>query len=73
MPGVVDKFCLEELLDRGRDRLVFFNNFFNVHGLIAELPEMMFGIMLITVGKKLEQSHQPFFPTFFYPTIINFA
>ena len=54
MAGVVDPFCLKELIDGGRNRLIFFNNFFYIHGLIAELPEMMFSIVLITVGEELE-------------------
>jgi hypothetical protein len=59
MCGVVDPSGLHKFIDRGWDGFAFFNNFFNIDRLIAELPEMMFGIVLVSVCKKLELPHQP--------------
>jgi len=52
MFGVVDPFRLEEFIEGGRYRLSFINNLFEIDGLVAELPEVMFGIVLVAVGKK---------------------
>ena len=60
MSGIVNPFSLEELVDRGRGGFAFFNHFFHIDRLIAKLPEMMFRIVLIAVGEKLELPHQPF-------------
>ena len=62
--GVVDPPGLKEFVDRGRGGFTFFDNFFNVDRLIAKLPEMMFGIVLIAVSKELELPHQPFLTGF---------
>jgi hypothetical protein len=59
---VVDPSGLEELIDRGRGGIALINNFPNINRLIAKLPEMLFGIVLIAVCKKLELPHQPFLP-----------
>jgi hypothetical protein len=59
---VVDPSGLKELINGGRGGLAFFNNFFDIDRLIAELPEMVFGIVLIAVGEELELAHQPFLP-----------
>ena len=60
--GVVHPSGLEEFIDRGRDGFTFINNFFNIDRLVPELPEMMFGVVLVAVCKKLELTHQPFLP-----------
>src|SRR3569833_2801076 len=49
----VYNFFLHQALEWGRNALFFFNKFFEVDGLIAKLPEMMFGVVLIAIGKKL--------------------
>jgi hypothetical protein len=52
--GVVNPSGLDQLFDGRRRRLAFFNDFINIYGLIAELPEMMLGVVLIAISEKLE-------------------
>ena len=65
MAGMVDESRFLEFFERIWNGLVFFNKLFKVDGLVAELPEMMFRIVLIAVGKKMKETHQPFFTGFF--------
>ena len=63
--GMVDESRFLEFFERAGNGLVFFNKLFQVDRLVAELPEMMLRIVLITVGKKMKETHQPFFTGFF--------
>src|ERR1700743_366214 len=54
MGGIVTPVGLEEFIDGGWEGLAFFSNFLHIDRLIAELPEMMFGVMLIPVGEELK-------------------
>ena len=63
--GVVDESGFLKFIERAGNGLVFFNKLFKIDGLVAELPEMMLRIVLIAVGKKMKETHQPFFTGFF--------
>lgn len=54
MPGVVDPLGFLQFFDGGWEGFVFFEEFFEIDGLIAELPEMVFGIVLIAICKEVE-------------------
>jgi hypothetical protein len=62
--GMIDEPGLLEFIERAGNGFVLFNDLFKVNGLIAELPEMMLRVMLIAVGEKVEEPHQPFFTGF---------
>ena len=64
MTGMVDESRLLEFIERAGNGFVFFNELYKVDRLVAELPEMMLRIMLIAVGEKVKETHQPFFTGF---------
>src|SRR5258708_4216356 len=53
--GMVDECRFLESFERTGNGLIFFNKLFKIDGLVAELPEMMFRIVLIAVGKKMKE------------------
>jgi hypothetical protein len=60
----VNYFFVHKAFEGGWKGLMIFSRLFEVHRLIAELPEMVFGIVLVPVGKELEQAKKPFFTSF---------
>ena len=61
MLGDIDYSFFHKAVQWGWEGLIFFNKLFEVHGLIAELPEMMFRVVLIPVGEELKKAQEPFF------------